>query len=154
MASLKSSRVLPRSEDLSISSATHVVDKGKIILCVDDEPAVLKMQAMLLESAGYHLLTALTGQEAILAFRSKVVDLVVMDYYLPEMNGIETARLMKQIKPDVPIVFLSAYEEIPSETLGLAKWWAKKGELQPEQFLARLSNLLHGPDLGQSAKTS
>ena len=64
-----------------------------------------------------------------------------MDYYMPYLNGIETARIMKRHKPDVPILFLSAYSELPGETLGLAHSWVQKGQHQPEEFLARLRGL-------------
>jgi CheY-like chemotaxis protein len=107
-------------------------------LCVDDEFSVLTMEKLLLESAGFRVLTASSGAEALEVFKSQNVDVVVMDYFMPKMNGIATAKLMKQLKPKVPILFLSAYNELPGETLGLAAAWVKKGEEDPEHFLARL----------------
>ena len=111
------------------------------LLLVDDDSSVLLMQKMLLESAGFRVLTAASGTDALKLFESETVDLVVMDYFMPELNGIETARVMKQLKPDVPILFLSAYSELPGETLGLAHSWVQKGQYQPEEFLARLHGL-------------
>jgi len=48
---------------------------------------------------------------------------------------------MKELKPAVPIVFLSAYAELLDETVGLAEAWVKKGEEEPVRFVARLSTL-------------
>lgn len=117
---------------------------AKGILVVDDEATVLLTQKMLLESAGFRVLTADSGKEALRIFKSERVDAVVMDYLMPGLNGITTAAQMKQIKPLIPIVFLSAYAELPGETVGLAQWWAKKGEEAPEIFVARLQSLTHG----------
>ena len=124
-------------------------------LCVDDDPSVLMMEKALLESAGFRVLTAASGDEAISRFQSETVDAVVMDHFMDGMNGITAARIMKQCKPEVPIVFLSAYNELPGETLGLSEWWIKKGEEEPERFLARLRALVSKPRSDQrSAKAS
>jgi CheY-like chemotaxis protein len=111
-------------------------------LCVEDDPSVLAMEKMLLESAGFSVLTATSGEEAIEAFKQNNVQAVVMDYFLPGMNGLKAARMMKRLKPDVPIVFLSAYSQLSDESVGIAKWWIKKGDQEPEIFLARLRTLV------------
>jgi two-component system, OmpR family, response regulator RegX3 len=121
----------------------NVMAGQETILCVDDEATVLIMQQMLLESAGFRVLTARSGPEAIRVFQSEPVDLVVMDYWMPGMNGTIAASAMKQLKIDVPIIFLSAYNEFPGETVGLASSWVRKGEEEPEEFLARLRALLN-----------
>lgn len=111
------------------------------ILCVDDEPSVLTMQKALLESAGFRVLAA-SGSGAITLFESEPVELVVIDWLMPGMNGITAAKMMKASKPEVPIIFLSAYCELPGETLGLAEWWVKKGEYEPERFLDLLRHTI------------
>lgn len=113
----------------------------KIILCVDDDAAALLTQRLLVESAGFRVLTASSGKEAMSIFKSEHVDAVVMDYVMPGLNGINTAESMTRHKPNVPIVFLSAYAELPGETVGIARWWANKGEEPPETFI--LKTLLH-----------
>ena len=112
------------------------------ILCVDDEPSVLATEKALLESAGFRVLAASSGREAITLFETEPVDLVVIDWLMPRMNGITAAKMMKASKPEVPIVFLSAYCELPGETLGLAEWWAKKGEHEPQRFLDLLRHTI------------
>jgi CheY-like chemotaxis protein len=112
-----------------------------VILCADDEPAVLFTLKAVLETSGFHVLTARSGREALNLFESQKVDLVLLDYAMPGLSGIATATRMKQLKPEVPIAFLSAYAELPGETLGIAEWWARKGEEDPAQLVARLTAL-------------
>ena len=111
------------------------------ILCVDDEPSVLAILKRLLESAGFGVLAASSGLEALRVFQSEHVDIVLMDYWMDGMNGIDAATKIKQMKPDVPIVFLSAYSELPAESLGIAECWILKGQEDPEQIIARLRSL-------------
>lgn len=111
------------------------------ILCVDDEPSVLAMVKRLLESAHFHVLTASCGREAVRVFQSQRVDIVLMDYWMTGMNGIDTAHRIKELNPQVPIVFLSGYSELPSESLGLAEYWIRKGQEDPEQIIDRLRGL-------------
>jgi CheY-like chemotaxis protein len=84
-----------------------------VILCVDDTPSVLEGQKMLLEENGYRVVTATNGKEAVQAFTSHAVDLVLLDYHLPEMNGGMAAARMKDSKPDVPVALLSSDECLP-----------------------------------------
>jgi two-component system, cell cycle response regulator CpdR len=106
-----------------------------IVLCVDDEPAVLASQREVLESVGFSVLSANSGREAIHLFESRPVDVVLIDFMMSEMSGVKVAERMKQLKPQIPIVFISAYSELPGESLGLAEEWMKKGEKDPEQLI-------------------
>lgn len=108
------------------------------ILCVDDEPSLLAMVKRLLESANFEVFTASCGREAIRVFKSEHVDIVLMDYWMTGMNGIDAAQKIKKLDPDVPIVFLSAYSELPSESLGIAEDWIRKGQEDPEVIIDRL----------------
>jgi len=84
-----------------------------LILCVDDTPSMLEGLKMLLEENGYRVLTATNGREAVQAFTSHSVDLVLLDYRMPEMNGGMAAVLMKDSKPNVPVALLSSDESVP-----------------------------------------
>ncbi|MGH9514573.1 MAG: response regulator [Terriglobales bacterium] len=111
------------------------------ILCVDDEASVLAIVKRLLESADFEVLTASCGREAIRVFKSEQIDVVLMDYWMTDMNGIDAATRMKQMDPNVPIVFLSAYSELPAESLGLAECWIRKGQEDPRQIIDLLRSL-------------
>lgn len=114
----------------------------RTILCVDDEENALRLRQRLLQSAGYRVLTARSGSEGIKVFQAAAIDAVILDYWMADMNGLETARRIRQLNPKVPIIILSAYGELLDESLGLADLWIRKGEARPEDLLARLAQLL------------
>ena len=124
------------------------------ILCVDDEPATLMAERALLESAGFCVVTASSGPQAIAIFRSQDIDIVVMDYWMPGMNGITAALNIKRLDPNVPIVFLSAYSELPGEAVGIAECWLNKNEEEAEHLLARLRLLAPRPGSIRRAQAS
>ena len=66
-----------------------------VILCVDDTPSMLEGEKMLLEENGYRVLIATNGKEAVRTFASHSVDLVLLDYNMPEMNGGRAAVRMR-----------------------------------------------------------
>jgi CheY-like chemotaxis protein len=84
------------------------MNRKPLILCADDTINILEGWKMLLEQHGYEVLTAVDGKEALQAFVSHPVDLVLLDYHMPKMNGDVAAAHMKACKTDVPIALLSA----------------------------------------------
>ena len=110
------------------------------ILCIDDEENQLVLRKLMLERAGYRVLTAESPAEALALFGSDTVDLVIVDYYMPGMNGLALAReILRQKK--LPIVVLSAYAELPGESIGTADTWIMKGT-GSEELLRRIAELL------------
>ena len=110
------------------------------ILCIDDEENQLVLRKLMLERAGYRVLTAESPAEALALFGSDTVDLVIVDYYMPGMNGLALAReILRQKK--LPIVVLSAYAELPGESIGTADTWIMKGT-GSEELLRRIAQLL------------
>jgi CheY-like chemotaxis protein len=99
-----------------------------VILCVDDTPGMLEGEKMLLEENGYRVLTATNGKEAVQAFASHSVDLVLLDYHMPEMNGAMAAVRMKDSKPDVPVALLSSDECLPLRELAAVDCFIPKSE--------------------------
>jgi CheY-like chemotaxis protein len=79
-----------------------------LILYADDNVNILEAWRTLLAQKGYDVVTATDGQEAVAAFASHPVDLVLIDYHMPQMNGDVAADRMKACKTDVPIALLSA----------------------------------------------
>jgi CheY-like chemotaxis protein len=120
------------------------VSKGHVVLCVDDEAVGLKVRRILLERAGYEVLTASDGQSGIEVFSTHELDAVVLDYSMPGMSGGEVARTMRQLKPEVPILLLSAYVGLHDEVRSIVDIYMTKGEGAPA-LLERLSNLLTNP---------
>ncbi|HWR37598.1 MAG TPA: sigma-54 dependent transcriptional regulator [Clostridia bacterium] len=78
------------------------------ILVVDDEPSTVKDIARLIEPDSYRLQWASTGTEALEHFQKQPhPDLVLLDYMLPDFDGLETMRRIRMIRPDIKIVMLS-----------------------------------------------
>ena len=65
------------------------------ILLVDDEPDIVQTLGYRLQAAGYEVITAVNGEEALEVMRRQDVDLVLADFMMPEMNGIELTRTIK-----------------------------------------------------------
>jgi CheY-like chemotaxis protein len=115
--------------------------RPKTVLCVDDEKIGLRVRRIMLESRGYTVLTASNGLEGLKVFDENHVDLVVLDYFMPELNGGEVASEMRRRRPGVPIVFLSAYFSLPPEALELADAFITKGD-PPDVLIEKIHNLL------------
>ena len=117
---------------------------GHLVLCVDDEKVGLQVRRMLLERSGYNVLTANDGASGIELFASNPVEAVVLDYAMPGMHGGEVAARMREIKPNVPILLLSAYLGLPPEITQLVNVYMTKGEGAPA-LLEKLSGLFPEP---------
>jgi CheY-like chemotaxis protein len=119
-------------------------NKAHLVLCVDDEAVGLRVRKILLERAGYEVLTANDGYSGLELFAAQPVDAVILDYAMPGMHGGEVARQMRQAKPEVPILLLSAYVGLPEEISSLVDVYMTKGEGAPA-LLETLGNLLSLP---------
>ena len=118
-----------------------IAEKMAKILCIDDESAALNIRKRVLETAGHHVLTARSGDEGLQLFRSEPFDLVLLDYWMPGMNGIATARGLKRINPSVPMIILSGLSQLPDETIGVVDRWILKDE-GPQFLLNSIKALL------------
>jgi CheY-like chemotaxis protein len=89
--------------------------KKELILCVDDEENQLAVRKLVLESKGYAVLTAPSGQQALALLAQHPVDLVLSDHLMPGLTGAELARQIKAQKPELPVILISAVNEIPAD---------------------------------------
>lgn len=112
------------------------------VLCVEDEDLQLSSRQQLFESAGFRVLAARTGSEALQLFRSNEVNLVVLDYWMAGMNGLAVATELKRIRPRTPIIVLSGLASLPGETIGLVDAWFQKAKVQPEELLDEAGRLV------------
>lgn len=130
------------NSDTSANRQQQQLESGaRLVLCVDDEVIGLKVRKILLERAGYRVLTALSGREGLEVFEREPVEAVVLDYSMPGMHGGEVAAMMRQRKPAVPILLLSAYVGLPSEITGLVNGYLTKADDAPT-LLSRIQSLL------------
>lgn len=114
---------------------------SKTVLCVDDEKIGLRVRKIMLENHGFRVLTANSGEQGLSLFDANHIDLVVLDYYMPGLNGGEVAAEMRRRKPKVPIIFLSAYFSLPPADLELANAFITKGD-PPDVLIEKIEQLM------------
>jgi len=96
---------------------------GERILLVEDEPTLARMSTRRLEALGYRVTADTDAVHALESFRGRAndFDLVISDYLMPRMVGLDFARAVHDIRPELPIVLLTGYiEELPEETIRAA----------------------------------
>ena len=84
------------------------------ILVVDDDPNLIELIRMRLESANHEVITALTEEEAVKTAKEQVFDLSIVDLKLADRDGISLMEELHQINPDIPVIILTAHGSIES----------------------------------------
>jgi PAS domain S-box-containing protein len=89
---------------------------GKLVLVADDNPQLRKLACMVLEKAGFETCMAEDGKQALELFKSRQdeIRLLILDLVMPGMDGQEVAAAVRELSPDVRILFVSGY--VPEET--------------------------------------
>ena len=119
-----------------------MAEKEKILV-VSRDPGLADVRRKVLEKAGYCVLAASSGEQAIKIYESHQIDAVILDYLMPGMNGLKVAAKLKELGATIPIIMLSAVSPILDEALGLADLWINKtagssGDLS--RIMAELNN--------------
>jgi len=117
--------------------------RKRLILIVDDEPPILRLVKAKLKVDGYEVLTATRGDEALRVLEDEVPDLVVLDVMMPEMDGFETLRRIRQ-HSQVPVIMLTARGSDADKLQGLqsgADDYVTK-PFNPDELEARISAVL------------
>ncbi len=91
---------------------------ARTILVVEDEPTLRETLADALEGEGFRVVSAADGREALARFRGERPDLVLLDLMLPELSGIEVARIIRA-ESGVPIIMLTARDSEIDKVVGL-----------------------------------
>jgi len=113
-----------------------------VVLCIDDNQDLLECEREFLESFGYTVLTAPSGSRGLELASLQSVDVVIVDYFMPEMNGQEVAIEMRRLRPQAPIIMLSAAADIPEQALKSVDAFVAKDRLA-SQLLPTIAQL-HG----------
>jgi len=107
-----------------------LTEKNFTVLCVDDEPSVLRPLEIMLQRRGFTVLAASDGTTAIDIFRrSNNIDAVVLDYMMPDFSGGEVARVLRQENPTVPIILHTGYKDLDDPLLANVTCTLPKGSL-------------------------
>jgi CheY-like chemotaxis protein len=116
------------------------------VLVVDDHPVVRKALVFYLRTRlRVECVEATNGYEALKSVSENKPDLVIMDYSMPVMNGVETARVMHNTMPEIPIIMLTAHftaAEAATKDLGI-KGVFSKDNVEPLLSETRLVLNLH-----------
>jgi two-component system, OmpR family, response regulator len=114
------------------------------LLVVDDEATILELLSGSLRFAGYDVVTAASGAEAVRAVAVARPDLVLLDVMMPGGDGFEVVRRLRDTSPDVPVIFLTARDEVNDRVtgfgLGADDYVTKPFSL--EEVLARVKAVL------------
>lgn len=82
------------------------------IMVVDDRVGIRKLLQEVLQGAGYDVITAAGGDEAVELVQQNSIDLVLLDMKMSGMDGLDTLTLIKQVSPQVIVLIMTAYEEL------------------------------------------
>ena len=84
--------------------------KRKVLL-IDDEQDLLTVIGLTIESWGYEVITASSGKDGIEALKNQNPDIVILDYLMPEMDGIATLKEIRKINTKIPVIMFTAHPE-------------------------------------------
>ncbi len=83
-----------------------------VVMVVDDEEGIRESLSGIFEDEGYAVLTASSGEEALNILKEQNPDLILLDIWLPGIDGIQTLQEIKNLKPDLPVVMISGHGNI------------------------------------------
>jgi PAS domain S-box-containing protein len=98
-------------EPMAVNTTETPKGRGETVLLVEDEASILNMSQKMLEALGYRVLTASTPGEAVRQVKAHAseIQLLITDVVMPEMNGLDLARLLSEINPGLKCLFSSGY---------------------------------------------
>ena len=122
----------------------------KKILIVDDTEFMIKLVSDILEDAGYEAISATRGTEGLLKVRSEKPDLVILDIVMPDMNGFEVCKILREDESNnlMPIIILTSQDNEDDKLTGLelgADDYITK-PFNPRELLGRVKNTLRRID--------
>jgi len=125
------------------------------ILIVDDEPAILTALSKILEDEGYHIATAKSGQEALKALANDPPDLMMLDIWMPELDGIETLKRSREQVPQVQVLMMSGHGNIETavKAIKLGAYDFIEKPLSLENVMLRVRHALDQRRLQEENKT-
>ena len=126
------------------------------VLVVDDEVNIAELLQMALRYEGWQVSTAHTGRTAVTAAKTDVPDAIVLDMMLPDFDGMEVLRKVREHSPDVPVLFLTARDAVEDRVAGLTAggddYVTKPFSL--EEVVARLRGLMRRSGAQTARSTS
>lgn len=122
------------------------------VLVVEDDKELNKTLCLFLNNNGYKTFGCLNANEAYDALYENIFDLIVSDIMMPETDGFEFAKAVRNINTDIPIIFITARDDMPSKKLGFSigadDYMVKPVNL--DELLLRISALLRRAKIAAS----
>ena len=84
------------------------------ILLIDDEPDFLRIMGLHIQNWGYDLVKASSGEEGIAAVKCDKPDIIILDYVMPDMDGMKVLKQIRKINSDLPVIMFTANPDIKS----------------------------------------
>ncbi len=115
------------------------------VLLVEDDESVRELAGRILSNAGYTVLAAGSGEKALETAAAQNLDIVITDVVMPGMNGVELAHKITDMKPEMPVLFMSGYTDDPGIRLGVPDGLPFISKpFQPEELLRKVAELISG----------
>ncbi len=116
------------------------------VLVVDDEPAMRHVFRMILEHAGYQVLTVGSGEEAMATLDLLMPDIVLLDLMLPGASGVDVIRVLRSRKEDLPVVIVTGHPhgELMEQALVYSPLMVLAKPVESKNLLKAVQMGLHG----------
>jgi len=127
--------------------------QSAVLLCIDDDEELLECEKAFLEEFGYTVLTASSGGQGLELASTHSVEVVIVDYFMPQMNGQEVAIEMRRLRPEALIIMLSGAVDIPEQALKLVDAFIAKDCLSSQLIpvIAHLRGSTFDPPISYQA---
>jgi CheY-like chemotaxis protein len=127
--------------------------QSAVLLCIDDDEDLLECEKAFLEEFGYTVLTASNGGKGLELASTHSVEVVIVDYFMPQMNGQEIAIEMRRLRPEALIIMLSGAMDVPEQALNLVDAFIPKDRLSSQLIpvIAQLRGCTFDPPISYQA---
>lgn len=124
-------------------------ETGRTVLVVDDEPGNRRLYSEILRDLGHSVIDKPNGVSAMVTVRKGAgIDLVITDYRMPDMSGLEFVSALRQVLPSVPVIMITAYASIEnyfdSLSLGVFEYINKPFVKREFERIVKAALLQHG----------
>ena len=117
------------------------IHDNKVVLLVEDEQRILRFMNIALRAAGYRVLVATTGEQALDLAQSEQPDIMLLDIYLPGTNGLEALRKLRTFS-QMPVIVISARDSVGPEALQLGANEFITKPFKPDDLIQQIRNVL------------
>lgn len=138
---------LPSSDDRTASNVSGETQKSKTcVLVVDDDVKILRFLRSSLRLAGYDIVTASSGEEALQLVETAKPQCMVLDILMPVMDGFEVLKRLR-VRSNLPVIAVSAHASAAENALNLGANGFLAKPFRPDELIKRIQALLNHPGL-------